>query len=49
MVVMKSRGWCCEFCGTLIIGNCNNDNGFVSHIDSCITEGKKRMKINGKH
>ena len=40
MVIEKSEGWCCELCGSLIKGLCNNDNGYVTHIDSCITENK---------
>jgi len=33
-----SKGWCCELCGCLIAGKCYNDNGYVTHIDSCIIE-----------
>lgn len=35
-MIEQSQGWCCELCGCMINGLCNNDNGYVTHIDSCI-------------
>jgi len=40
-MIKKSNGWCCELCGSLIIGNCNNDNGYVTHIDNCLVEDEQ--------
>jgi len=37
-MIEESKGWCCELCGSLIKGLCNNDEGYVTHIDSCIIE-----------
>lgn len=44
MVIEQSHGWCCELCGALITGKCNNVNGYVTHIDSCLTEYQKELK-----
>ena len=37
-MIEKSKGWCCELCGCLIKGKCRNENGHITHIDSCIVE-----------
>ena len=34
-MIVKSKMYCCELCGSLIKGECNNKNGRITHIDSC--------------
>ncbi len=35
-MIMESINWCCELCGCIIKGKCNNDNGYITHIENCI-------------
>jgi hypothetical protein len=40
----KSKGWCCELCGILIKGYCENNKGFVT----CLNENcLKYEKVKG--
>jgi hypothetical protein len=34
-MIEQSQNWCCELCGCMIKGLCNNDDGYITHIDSC--------------
>lgn len=36
-MIVKSMTWCCELCGAIIKGKCNNDAGYITHIDQCIS------------
>jgi len=36
-MIEKSQDWCCVKCGGLIKGDCNNDNGVITHINPCYT------------
>jgi len=42
MTIMQSKGWSCERCGTMIKGKCNNDNGYVTHINQCLSYASKK-------
>jgi hypothetical protein len=44
-MIEQSEGWCCELCGDMIIGLCNNDKGYVTHINSCMPECEICHKI----
>lgn len=33
-MIEQSKGWCCELCGRLIKGKCENNNGYVT----CLNE-----------
>lgn len=35
----QSNGWCCELCGRLIKGVCDNDKGIITCLnENCIDE-----------
>lgn len=41
-IVMKSMDWCCELCGRLIKGLCENTEGYITCLNrDCIGEGEK--------
>lgn len=40
-MIEQSQNWCCELCGSLIKGMCNNQDGYVTHIGSCIESEEK--------
>lgn len=38
----QSKGWCCELCGSLIKGLCENTNGFITCPDEdCIGRAER--------
>lgn len=42
---MKSKGWCCELCGTLLKGMCDNNQGYVTCINKdCIGEEQRELR-----
>ena len=37
-----SKNWCCELCGDIIHGECNNENGYITHIGNCSEQGVEK-------
>ena len=46
--IIESNGFCCELCGALIKGKCNNTNGKITHIGSCIIPTNQEVFENGE-
>ena len=36
-MIVESDNWCCERCGMLIKGKCNNIKGRITHINDCLS------------
>ena len=40
-----SQDWCCELCGKLIKGICENKNGYITHLNNNCEVKNENNKI----